>query len=106
MNARRLLLHHVKYLWAAPWEPEPTRRTRLRNIADYLISETWDDLADRHPWWPDAPEWGVLRRIFGLACRVWGHDPTIDHCGMPAHDYCQACGVLTPGAVPRPRNPR
>jgi len=94
---------HVHRLWTAPWwVPPPTRRTRLRAIADYLIDDGWDDLADKHRWWPYAPEWGVLRRVFGLTCRVWGHDPIANDCGMPKHDYCQVCGNLTPGAAPRP----
>jgi hypothetical protein len=101
MSARRLL-RHVKYLWSARWSPETTRRTRLRWVADYLISETWDELADNRRLWPYAPDWGVLNKVGALSCRIWGHDSTIDHCGMPKHDYCQVCNVLTPGAVPRP----
>ena len=32
-----------------------------------------------------------------LICRIWGHVPTRDHCGLPAHDYCLGCNEPTPG---------
>lgn len=32
-----------------------------------------------------------------LICCIYGHDPTIDHCGRPEHDYCACCQQLTPG---------
>lgn len=95
-------LHHARYLWGLKdYDP----RARVRYIADYLISETWDEAAYKRGWpdWAYAPQWGVLDRLGRLSCSVWGHDPTTDHCGMPAHDYCEVCNQRTPGAAQRPR---
>ncbi len=34
-------------------------------------------------------------------CWLAGHDPIADNCGMPEHDSCAWCRVLTPGEAPR-----
>lgn len=41
----------------------------------------------------------VIERFFcWLACAVSGHQPINDHCGNPAHRYCNVCGKRTPHA--------
>lgn len=94
------MLNHARYLWNLK---RYSRRARARFIADYAIDETWDEIAYKKHWpdWAWCPEWGVLDQIGKVTCKVWGHDPTMDHCGMPAHDYCQVCMQRTPGAVAR-----
>lgn len=90
----------TRYLWRLQHEG---RRARIRFIVEYLISEGWEEQVDMRAWpeWSYFPEWGVLDKIGRLTCRVAGHDPTIDHCCMPEHDYCQVCRSRTPGAAPR-----
>lgn len=35
-----------------------------------------------------------------LMCRLFGHDPERDHCGMPEHDCCLWCQKLMPFQAP------
>jgi hypothetical protein len=76
-----------------------TRRERIL-LALVRAVMKWDD-SD----WPEkrilgvqlpyAPEWGVI----GLVCRsLCTHVVANDHCGLPDHRYCAACGRLTPNA--------
>lgn len=39
--------------------------------------------------------------IARFICKIYGHEPTQDQCGMPEHDYCTICEELTPGQAPR-----
>lgn len=36
-----------------------------------------------------------------VICKFSGHLPIVDHCGMPAHDYCMGCGERLPGQAAR-----
>lgn len=36
-----------------------------------------------------------------VVCRLLGHAPAADHCGIPDHDCCAFCGVSTPGQARR-----
>lgn len=96
----RSLVRQARYLWGLK---NYSRRARIRFIVEYAISECYEEIPYQRGWpdWTYAPQWGVLDRIGRVSCSVFGHDPTSDHCGMPAHDYCQVCQTLTPGAAPR-----
>lgn len=44
--------------------------------------------------WPyDAAQWVI--------CRAFGHDPAMDQCGRPEHDFCLWCRKLMPGRASR-----
>lgn len=53
----------------------------------------------------DLPEWvwSVQDRteeaVKTVLCLVFGHRPTRDVCGMPAHDHCVSCGKPMPFAA-------
>lgn len=43
----------------------------------------------------------VEKPMTALFCKVAGHFPTVDHCGMAAHDLCLWCGKSMPGQAER-----
>lgn len=44
--------------------------------------------------WIEQPASQVL-------CRIWGHEPEMDQCMRPEHDYCICCRILLPGQAPQ-----
>lgn len=39
-------------------------------------------------------------------CAMFGHEPDMDHCGRPEHDFCWSCNKPMPGMAPRRREAR
>lgn len=63
--------------------------TKLRWLIE---SRTYDK--DWFPWWiDDVWQW--------ILCQVFGHGPSPDHCGIPAHDYCVWCQKSMPNQYVR-----
>jgi hypothetical protein len=56
----------------------------------------WDSTPD----W--TPEWFTTTAA-RTCCRIWGHDPIADQCGIPAHDFCGWCQKTMPNQAPRAR---
>jgi hypothetical protein len=55
----------------------------------------WEDRMYR--WQEEYIQYGLSKMI----CKIWGHQPVPDHCGMPKHDHCMGCGIRMPGQAPR-----
>lgn len=36
-----------------------------------------------------------------VLCKLFGHAPIMDHCGMPKHDHCAYCWKQLPNQAPR-----
>lgn len=70
-------------------------RQRLR----FQVQENWFDLCEKRGW----PDWvwditdGPVDFIIRIVCKIKGHEPIPDNCGIPAHDYCAWCMKSTPG---------
>lgn len=67
-----------EFSWLGRRLPEPTR--------------------DKISYWLDEH---VVDHVARVLCRLTGHIPTVDHCGMPEHDYCEGCQKLMPGMADR-----
>jgi hypothetical protein len=55
-----------------------------------MLAEGLDDYLD-----------AFSKKLKAAFCAQLGHKPTIDHCGLPEHDYCAYCLELTPGQAKR-----
>jgi hypothetical protein len=54
-------------------------------------------------WETESPEYAATQMFALTLCRLLGHLPVLDHCGLPEHDYCAGCGERTPGQGRRER---
>lgn len=78
-------------------------RTRIKVWEGDWIADTTPPSKDK-PW-----RWAVLQFVsdrmqdplVSLCCWFIGHQPEMDHCGIPEHDYCIYCQESTPGQAPR-----
>ena len=61
-----------------------------------------------HWYWRNVdrlPDWVLDSRLFDISepvlvragCRIAGHEPTRDQCGLPEHDFCLWCDTRMPG---------
>lgn len=91
-----------------------TLPNQVRVRARYWLSETQYNWADwRDGWftrkvgcrWVDAvidAQEKILELPLSRAlCRVFGHQPMMDQCMIPDHDYCWCCNQRTPGQAIR-----
>jgi hypothetical protein len=60
-------------------------------IDDWPISERFD--------YPSTRPFGATQRFL---CRLFGHDPIRDQCGIPEHDFCVFCHASTPRQAASP----
>lgn len=95
------------------WYDKLSRREKFGyQLGKYL--NRWDDWLCEKPetgfWvWLSNKDWaysdaGFLQQFREDVCKLFGHTPTVDHCGLPEHDYCSGCNKLTPHGVPRDEN--
>lgn len=61
------------------------------------------DQTPRYKWawaiegrWPETP-WWILNLWQWLGCKLLGHVPIPDQCGIPDHDFCAWCQKSMPG---------
>lgn len=74
---------------------KPPLATRLHRRI-WALNEKVGDLSERlHADW--LWDWWPLQPMHAAVCRVYGHRPERDQCGIPAHDYCGWCRASTPG---------
>lgn len=101
-------MSHNDWLAKQPWYRRIVARLshRIYTANDWIYERITKDLPDtdwRSRVWERLPE--SAKGVHRLVCRVVGHSPTPDHCGMPAHDYCEWCEVRTPHQAPRRARP-
>ncbi len=107
----RYVVGNLKHGLRMPFDPSMSssgsRRARVRNALNFIISETWDEVAFTKSWpdWTYVPDWGALNRLGALTCWAVGHAPVPAHCNRAAHDYCEVCNSPTSGAAPHRRLP-
>lgn len=80
------------------WRDSLTRRERWH----YDLTRKIHDIEERIDKRFDYPRWnnrtGDLTK---MTCWLLGHDATMDHCGIPAHDLCAFCGKSMPNQAKR-----
>lgn len=59
-------------------------------IRKWFMHWLWHGKPVKKPLW-----FGVV--VSRLACLIFGHEPTADHCGRPEHDHCLWCMRSMPG---------
>lgn len=62
-------------------------------IIEHLLDDDKDDKLE--------PLWAMIDRSKIAVCAIYGHVPTMDHCMIPEHDFCEVCNELTPNQAPR-----
>lgn len=67
--------------------------TRLNRFEDWLCEQP--DWLSGHDWLYPAGFSPSL--LMDLLCWLLGHEPIVDQCLIPAHDYCAWCGLTMPG---------
>lgn len=74
-----------------------TINTRLHRLYFFL----WDKMYDRIPEWVPANWWDMVETVVEdpakwILCKIYGHSPEGDQCGIPAHDFCIWCNRSIP----------
>jgi len=79
------------------------RYSDFRQWLLFRVEDGWCDLCEKHNW----PDWAwelsdyVVQPLIKITCKIKGHEPVQDHCGIPAHDHCLWCGKSMPGQAAR-----
>lgn len=68
----------------------------------YKLEDIVLDYGETHKWVDRLTDHELFWKVFEVVpkkilCKLFGHYPTMDHCGMPDHDYCSDCEILMPG---------
>ena len=65
------------------------------------VEDRYNDLTDKYPKLEKEFVYTAIYWPKRKVCLIIGHNPTMDHCGIPAHDYCSSCGKLMPNQAKR-----
>lgn len=80
-----------------------TFNTKLHKVYIFL----WDGMYDKFPLWEKYNLFCIFledvieRPTLWLLCKIYGHEPTMDHCMKPSHDLCLWCRKPMPSQAPR-----
>jgi len=98
MKKKRIFSLQKYFNTKSEWVYNHSFRWWLYNIVARLGDWLTDDGGDIPKWkwdlWDSATDF--VEKLNGILCKLFGHHPTHDHCGMPEHMYCRWCRVGTP----------
>ena len=81
----------------------------IHRLGMFLLHDHEDSLFEETENWPDEKAdvvWELLEKhvtkpALKMMCDELGHEPTMDQCMLPEHDFCFRCNEMTPGMAPR-----
>ncbi len=71
-------------------------REEYKRALEFIVDVVYDRKNTRKDGSPYFDAIDTLEEIQAVLCAELGHSPIPDQCGIPAHDYCEFCNILTP----------